>query len=81
MLRCRIIDEDGKDVPVGQPGELLVKGPVVCKGYHRNPQANKESFLDGWFCTGDIGEFRNGLIYIVDRKKARINASLSMPHV
>lgn len=63
------MDDDGKDVEEGQPGEILVKGPVITKGYYGNPQATKDSFLDGWFCTGDIGVWKNGLPYIVDRKK------------
>jgi acyl-CoA synthetase (AMP-forming)/AMP-acid ligase II len=49
-----------------------VKGPVVTKGYYGNPQATKDSFVDGWFCTGDIAVWKNGLPYIVDRKKVRI---------
>jgi 4-coumarate--CoA ligase len=57
------------DVKPGQRGEILVKGPVVTKGYHNNPAASKEAFVDGWFYTGDVAEMRNGLIYIVDRKK------------
>lgn len=63
------MDDNGKDVEEGQPGEILVKGPVVTNGYYGNAQATKESFIDGWFCTGDIGIWKNGLPYIVDRKK------------
>lgn len=63
------MDDDGKDVQEGQPGEILVKGPVVTRGYYGNPQATKDSFVDGWFRTGDIGVWKNGLPYIVDRKK------------
>jgi 4-coumarate--CoA ligase len=63
------VDDDGKGVEEGKPGEILVKGPVVTKGYYGNPQATKDSFIDGWFCTGDIGIWKNGLPYIVDRKK------------
>jgi 4-coumarate--CoA ligase len=48
------VDDDRKDVEEGKPGEVLVKGPVVTNGYYGNPQATKESFVDGWFCTGDI---------------------------
>jgi acyl-CoA synthetase (AMP-forming)/AMP-acid ligase II len=51
---------------------VLVKGPVVCKGYYQNEAANREAFAGEWFCTGDIAEFRNGLFYIVDRKKELI---------
>jgi 4-coumarate--CoA ligase len=70
---ARIIDDDGRDVKVGQPGELLLKGPIVFRGYHGNHAANKEAFVDdGWFCTGDIGFFKDGLFYIVDRKKELI---------
>jgi 4-coumarate--CoA ligase len=66
----RIVDENGKDVKPGDRGEVLVKGPVVTKGYHNNPKATKDAFVDGWFCTGDVALIRSGLIYIVDRKKA-----------
>ncbi|KAF2258244.1 4-coumarate-CoA ligase-like protein [Lojkania enalia] len=71
-MLARIIDDDGKDVKPGQPGEVLVKGPVVCKGYYKNNAANRESFTGDWFHTGDIAEFRNGMFYIVDRKKELI---------
>jgi 4-coumarate--CoA ligase len=71
-MLARIVDDDGRDVEPGRPGEVLVKGPVVCKGYYQNEEANKENFSGEWFCTGDIAEFRNGLFYIVDRKKELI---------
>ncbi|KAJ9649292.1 hypothetical protein H2199_000067 [Coniosporium tulheliwenetii] len=69
---ARIVDDEGKDVPVGQPGEVIVKAPIVTKGYHKNPEANKEAFIDGWFRTGDIALFKDGMFYIVDRKKELI---------
>ncbi|KAL4875507.1 hypothetical protein BJY04DRAFT_201889 [Aspergillus karnatakaensis] len=72
-MRLRIVDEDGKDVEEGKEGEFLVKGPVVTKGYFGNPQATREAFTeDGWFKSGDIGVRRDGLFYIVDRKKVLI---------
>ncbi|RDW89131.1 hypothetical protein BP6252_01163 [Coleophoma cylindrospora] len=72
-MSMRIVDDDFNDVVPGQPGEFLVKGPVVTKGYYDNPEATKESFTsDGWLCTGDLGLERNGLFYIVDRKKELI---------
>lgn len=76
----RIVDENDEDVEEGQPGELLMKGPMVTKGYFRNPQATKEAFTaDGWFRTGDIGVRRNGMFYVVDRKKVReVDLSSSM---
>lgn len=76
----RIVDDDGKDVEPEQRGEVLVKGPVVTKGYHNNPKATEEAFVDGWFCTGDIAEIRNGLVYVVDRKKVLRLTSLSRMH-
>ncbi|KAF3048219.1 hypothetical protein E8E12_011317 [Didymella heteroderae] len=71
-MLARIVDDDGRDVEPGRPGEVLVKGPVVCKGYYQNEAANKEAFTGEWFHTGDIAEFRDGLFYIVDRKKELI---------
>ncbi|KAF2005209.1 4-coumarate-CoA ligase-like protein [Amniculicola lignicola CBS 123094] len=71
-MLARIVDDDGADVEPGKPGEVLVKGPVVCKGYYKNEAANKEAFTGKWFHTGDIAEFRNGMFYIVDRKKELI---------
>ncbi|KAI3332367.1 acetyl-CoA synthetase-like protein [Xylariaceae sp. AK1471] len=69
---ARLVDDDEKDVEPGEPGEVWVKGPVVTKGYWKNEKANKESFKDGWFCTGDIAIFRDGFFFIVDRKKELI---------
>jgi long-subunit acyl-CoA synthetase (AMP-forming) len=68
-MSLRLVDDDGKDVEEGKPGEVWMKGPVVTKGYYKNLQATKDSFVDGWFCTGDIAIWKNGLPYIVDRKK------------
>jgi 4-coumarate--CoA ligase len=65
----RIIDEELHDVPPNSPGEILVKGPIVTRGYHNNTEATRAAFLDGWFRTGDIGEYRAGKVYIVDRAK------------
>lgn len=69
---ARIVDDNDRDVEPGKPGEILIKGPVVCKGYYQNEAATKEAFLGDWFRTGDIAEFRNGVFYIVDRKKELI---------
>ena len=71
-VRMRIIDEEGVDVQEGKEGEFIVKGPIVTNGYYQNEQATKESFTaDGWFKTGDIGLRKNGMFYIVDRKKVQ----------
>lgn len=69
----RIVDNDGKDVEIGKEGELLLKGPIVFKGYHNNQEASKDAFdSEGYFRTGDVGLFQNGMFYIVDRKKELI---------
>lgn len=72
---ARLVDDEGKDVEPGGVGEVWVRGPVVTKGYWKNDKANRESFVGDWFCTGDVGQFRDGMLYIVDRKK--VSASLS----
>lgn len=66
---ARLVDDEGKDVEPGVEGEIWVRGPVVTKGYWKNEKANQESFVGGWFCTGDVGLFKDGMLYIVDRKK------------
>ncbi len=72
---CRIVDiEDGEtDVPVGETGELLMKGPQVMKGYWGRPEATAETITDGWLHTGDIAKMdEEGYFYIVDRMKDMI---------
>ncbi|MXV38234.1 AMP-binding protein [Flavobacteriaceae bacterium Ap0902] len=64
------------DVKLGEDGEIQVKGPNVFKEYYRNPEKTKAAFTaDGYFMTGDIGEFRDGLLYITDRKKQMFKTS------
>ncbi|MDI9571015.1 MAG: long-chain fatty acid--CoA ligase, partial [Pseudomonadota bacterium] len=72
---CRIVDLDTgtTDMPVGQPGELIVKGPQVMKGYKDKPEETAASLKDGWMFTGDIATMdEDGYFYIVDRKKDMI---------
>ncbi|KAL6837277.1 hypothetical protein V8C40DRAFT_7228 [Trichoderma camerunense] len=72
-VSLRLVDENDNDVEAGQPGEALLKGPMVTKGYHNNPEANKSSFTaDGWFRTGDILKMEGDVLYMVDRKKELI---------
>ncbi len=68
--------DDGKtDVPVGEIGELIVKGPQVMKGYWNQPQETNATLRDGWLYTGDIAKMdEDGYFYIVDRKKDMIIA-------
>lgn len=69
----KLVDEDGEEVPAGEPGEMLVRGPVVMKGYYRNPEATAKVFRDGWFHSGDV-LFRDeaGNYFFADRKKDMI---------
>jgi len=71
----KVIDEDGKEVPVGERGELCCKGTCVTMGYLNKPEATREVFdEDGWFHSGDIAVMdEDGYAYIVDRKKDMIN--------
>lgn len=69
-VRMRLVDDGGREVPLGAPGEALLKGPVVMMGYHNNPEANAAAFTaDGWFRTGDVLRVEDGLVYYVDRKQ------------
>ncbi len=72
---CRIVSlEDGEtDVPVGEPGEVIIKGPQVMKGYWNMPEETAKTLTDGWLHTGDIGKMdEEGYFYIVDRMKDMI---------
>lgn len=67
---CRIVDEAIKDVPKGETGELMVKGPGVMKEYYKNPEATEKTIHDGWLLTGDMARMdEEGFIWLVDRKK------------
>ena len=70
-VELRIVDSHGNDVPREETGEVWIKGPTVSShGYWNRPDANAESFTDGWFHTGDLGRFdAEGYLYIVDRAK------------
>jgi len=66
----RVVDESGFDVPVDEVGELWVRGPNVTPGYWERPDANRESFTDGWLHTGDAARIdEDGYVFIVDRWK------------
>lgn len=73
----RLVDvQEGKeDVPPGQPGEIIMKGPLIMKGYWNNPQETAEQLKNGWLYTGDIAlQDEDGYFFIVDRKKDMIIA-------
>jgi len=69
------LDEGLQDVKLGEPGEIIIKGPTVMKEYWDNPEETKKQLKDGWLHTGDIGQMdEDGYITIVDRKKDLIIA-------
>ncbi len=73
LSRVRVLLDDNTDAPPGVPGEIVIKGDQVLKGYWNNPKATEESFIDGWFRSGDVGRWdEEGYLYIVDRKKDMI---------
>ncbi|MBM7694024.1 long-chain acyl-CoA synthetase [Peribacillus deserti] len=72
-VQNRVVNELGEEVPVGQVGELIVKGPNVMKGYYKLPEETAAALKDGWLYTGDLARVdEEGYFYIVDRKKDMI---------
>lgn len=68
-----VADDDGRPVPTGEPGEILVRGPDVMQGYWRAPDLTDEVLKNGWYHTGDVARVdEEGYFYIVDRKKDMI---------
>jgi long-chain acyl-CoA synthetase len=73
---ARIVGDDGAELPVGETGEIQVKGPMVVPGYWGRPNDTAAALHDGWLSTGDVGFMdADGWFYVVDRKKDMINAS------
>jgi long-chain acyl-CoA synthetase len=70
-VEMKVVDDDGNEVPQGEPGEILIRGHNVMKGYWNRPEATAEAISDdGWFATGDIATVdEEGYFFIVDRKK------------
>lgn len=72
-VEVRCVDDDGKPVPKGERGEVVIRGPNIMKGYYKRPDATADAMRDGWFHTGDIGTIdSDGYVAIVDRKKDMI---------
>jgi long-chain acyl-CoA synthetase len=70
------VDEKGKEVPVGEPGELIAKGPQIMQGYWQGEAETKNALRDGWLYTGDIAQMDvDGYFKIVDRKKDMVLVS------
>ncbi|MES2340472.1 MAG: class I adenylate-forming enzyme family protein [Pseudomonadota bacterium] len=70
VLDIRIVDEAGVEQPAGTRGELQIRGASIMRGYWNRPEANAETFVDGWMRTGDVAYVdEDGFVYIVDRIK------------
>ena len=72
-IKLRIVDDDMQDVPLGQPGELVMQAHCAMKGYYNQPEATAEAYRGGWLHTGDVAvQDEDGYFYIVDRLKDMI---------
>ena len=70
QTQIQVVDEFGDPVPIGQVGEIIIKGPQVMKGYLKNEAETRNTLKNGWLYSGDLGRLdEDGLLYIVDRKK------------
>jgi long-chain acyl-CoA synthetase len=67
-VELKIIGQDGKEVEVGQIGEIIARGPQVMKGYFKDPEATARKIKNGWYHTGDLGRFdEEGYLYVLGR--------------
>ena len=75
-LDLRILDNDGREMPVGEKGEIVIKGENVMAGYWKNPTATAETVIDGWLHTGDMGYMgKDGFLYVLGRFKSLLISS------
>ena len=75
-LELKICDSDGKELPLGEQGEIVVKGENVMAGYWKNPESTAETVKDGWLYTGDLGYMtKEGLLYVKGRFKSLLISS------
>lgn len=75
FVDARVVDENGKDVPDGTPGEVVYRSPQLCEGYWDKPEETAEAFRDGWFHSGDLAvRDADGYFTVVDRVKDVINS-------
>ncbi|WP_166020414.1 acyl-CoA synthetase, partial [Streptomyces chilikensis] len=75
FVEARVVDENGKDVPDGVPGEIVYRSPQLCEGYWEKPEETREAFRDGWFHSGDLAvRDAEGYHTVVDRVKDVINS-------
>jgi crotonobetaine/carnitine-CoA ligase len=70
LAQLKVVDDDGRELPDGAVGELVVKTPLVMQGYYRDPEQTRAAFRDGWFLTGDLARREaDGYFWFVARKK------------
>ena len=77
-LECIICDDQGNEVPIGQKGEIVIRGENVMAGYWKNPKATADTIIDGWLHTGDMGyicPFDHEFLYVVGRFKSLLISS------
>ena len=73
-MDLKICDDDGKELPEGQKGEIVIKGGNVMHGYWKNETATRETIKDGWLFTGDMGYMSEGFLYVLGRFKSLLIA-------
>jgi fatty-acyl-CoA synthase len=72
-IDVQLLDEQGREVAIGEPGEICVRGPLVMNGYRNRPEETAAALADGWLHTGDVAKRDDeGYLYIVDRRKDMI---------
>ena len=71
----RIVADDGRDLPAGEIGEIVGRGPITMPGYYNRPEQTADALRNGWLHSGDLGYVdEDGFLYLVDRKKDMIDS-------
>ncbi|MCX5998337.1 MAG: AMP-binding protein, partial [Chloroflexi bacterium] len=77
LVEVRIFNEDDVELPPGEVGEIVVRGPRVMVGYYNLPEVNAQTFRNGWLHTGDLAKMdKDGYVYYVDRKRELIKTGM-----